>query len=166
MRFLSLSDSEIVIQAIASRARSTYNPLTLNAFLGGVMHDVTVDKQMTFGDMFSLATTYHAFSPSSLKSYTLPTVSQVSSRAGDVQVVSQPQAQQVLSQFLGTAPGTVTTPPVNAYGGPVPPPAPSSAGSSSSGSSGAAGSSSSSPSSPMILMETPGKGRPTDPSRR
>jgi len=137
----------IVIQAIASRARSTYNPLSLNAFLGAVVHDVTVDKQMTFGDMFSLATTYHAFSPSSLKSYTLPTVGQASSRAGDVEVVSQPQAQQVLRQFLGAAPATVTTPPVNAYGAPVQPPASSSSGSSSSGSSGASGSSSSSSSS-------------------
>ncbi|HAM01443.1 MAG TPA: hypothetical protein DCQ30_04350 [Acidimicrobiaceae bacterium] len=134
----------IVIQAIASRAHSTYNPLTLNAFLGGVVHDVTVDKGMSFGTMFSLATTYHAFSPSSLKSYTLPTVTQSSARSGSVQVVSQPQAQQVLTQFLGSAPGTATTPPVNAYGNAVQQPSSSSGSSGAGAASGTSGSSSSS----------------------
>lgn len=133
----------IVIQAIAARAKSSYNPFTLNAFLGAVVHDVTVDKGMGFGTMFALATKYHAFSPSSLKSYTLPTVAQASSRAGDVEVVSQPQAAQVLTQFLGAAPGTVTTPPVNAYGAPVPPPASGSSGAPSGAASGSSGTSSS-----------------------
>lgn len=132
----------IVIQALVGRARSSYNPLTLNAFLGALVHDVTVDKGMTLGDMFSLATTYHAFSPSSLASYTLPTVAGSSGAAGDVEVVEQPQAQQVLSQFLGASPGTVTTPPVDAYGNPVNPPASSAPqGGSSSASGGSSGSS-------------------------
>ena len=126
----------IVIQAIVGRARSSYNPLTLNAFLGALVHDVTVDKAMTIGDMFSLATTYHAFSPSSLSSYTLP-VSPATSAAGDVEVVQQPQTEQLLTQFLGSAPGAVTTPPVDGHGSPVYPPA--STGTSSPGGGGASG---------------------------
>jgi LCP family protein required for cell wall assembly len=114
----------IVIQAIASRARGSYNPLTLNAFLGAVVHDVTVDKGMSFGAMFSLATKYHAFSPGSLQSFTLPVAPGYSRTAGDVEVVRQPQTEQLLMQFLGAAPGTVSTPPLAASGAPIPPPPP------------------------------------------
>jgi LCP family protein required for cell wall assembly len=113
----------IVIQAIAARARSSYNPLTVNAFLGGIVHDVTVDKAMSFSDMLSLVTRYHAFSPSSLQSFTLPVAPGVSPYAGDVEVVQQVQAQQLLRQFLGAAPEAVTTPPLSASGSPLPPPA-------------------------------------------
>ena len=114
----------IVIQAIAARARGSYNPLTINAFLGGIVHDVTVDKNMGIGLMLSLATTYHAFSPSSLQSFTLPVAPQLSPYAGDVEVVQQPQTEQVLTQFLGTPPNQVTTPPLSAYQHPIEPPPP------------------------------------------
>ncbi len=123
----------VIIEALMSRARSTYDPFTLNAFLGAVVHDIVVDKGMSFGDMLSLVTRYHAFSPSSLETYTLPTVPETSASAGDVEVVEQPQAEQMLNRFLGMAPGAVQTPPVDAYGSPVYPPA-SSGGTSSSAS--------------------------------
>jgi len=112
----------IVIQAIAAKAKGSFNPLTVNAFLGGVVHDITVDQNLSFGDMLSLATKYHAFSPSSLQSFTLPVVPAVSSQAGDVEIVNQPQAEQVLTQFLGHAPGPVSTPPLDRYGNPIFPP--------------------------------------------
>jgi LCP family protein required for cell wall assembly len=114
----------IIIQALASRARSSYNPLTLNAFLGAVVHDVTVDRGMSFGDMFSLATKYHALSPGSLQSFTLPTAPGYSRTAGAVEVVQQPQTEQLLMQFLGGAPRTVSTPPLAASGAPITPPPP------------------------------------------
>ena len=109
----------IIIDAVISRARGSYNPFTLNSFLGSIVHDITVDDQMSFSDMVSLATTYHAFSPSSLKTYTLPTVAEVSSYAGDVEVVQQPQAEQVLTAFLGAAPNSGSTPPLDGRGNPV-----------------------------------------------
>ena len=129
----------IVIQAIAARARSSYNPLTVNAFLGAIVHDVTVDKAMGFSEMLSLVTKYHAFSPSSLQSFTLPVAPGVSPYAGDVEVVQQAQTQQLLRQFLGAAPGQVTTPPLSASGAPMPPPASVPTTGSSGGSSGAGG---------------------------
>ena len=138
----------VIIQAIAARARSSYNPLTVNAFLGGIVHDVTVDKAMSFSDMLSLVTKYHAYSPSSLQSFTLPTAAGVSPRAGDVEVVQQAQAQQVLGQFLGGSPKAVTTPPLSAYGVPMPPPVtePPSPGAPARSPSGSSGTSGSSPS--------------------
>jgi LCP family protein required for cell wall assembly len=114
----------IIIQAIAARGRGNYNPISLNAFLGSIVHDVTVDKGMTFGTMFSLATKYHAFSPGSLQSFTLPTAPGYSRFAGAVEVVQQPQTEQLLMQFLGAAPGIPTTPPLSASGAPIVPPPP------------------------------------------
>ncbi|HUY64613.1 MAG TPA: LCP family protein [Acidimicrobiales bacterium] len=128
----------IIIQAVASRARKSFNPLTLNAFLGAVVHDVTVDQAMTFGDMLSLGLKYHAFSPSSLQSFTLPTVPEVATYAGDVEVVDQPAAENVLTRFLGAAPGAVSTPPLTSSETPIypPPPTTTTTGPASGGSSG------------------------------
>ncbi|MHB8330038.1 MAG: LCP family protein, partial [Acidimicrobiales bacterium] len=114
----------IIIQAIVSRARSSSNPLTLNAFLGAIVHDVTVDQNMSFGAMLSLALKYHAFSPSSLQSSTLPTGPGFSAAAGDVETVQQPALETMLTQFLGSPPGPVTTPPLAPDGSPIYPPAP------------------------------------------
>lgn len=152
----------VVIQAIASRGRS-YNPLTLNAFLGSVVHDVTVDKGMTFGDMFSLATRYHAFSPGSLQSFTLPTAPGYSRIAGDVEVVQQPQTMQVLMQFLGAAPATVSTPPLSASGAPITPPPPTTTTTAPQASSGAA-SSGHTPSGPKVGASPSASAPPYDPT--
>jgi LCP family protein required for cell wall assembly len=108
-----------VIQSVINTARSSYNPLTINAFLGSIVHDITKDTAMSPDLILSLAQRYHAFSGSQLQTFTLPTLGAYSGVAGDVEVVQQPQAQQVISQFLGTTPSEVITPPLNAYGTPV-----------------------------------------------
>ncbi len=108
-----------IIEALIDKARSTYNPITLNSFLGSIVNDVTVDQSMNFGMMLSLAQRYHAFSGSALQTSTLPTTGGYSGSAGDVQVVQEPQAQQVLTTFLDGSPQAVVTPPLDAYGGAI-----------------------------------------------
>jgi LCP family protein required for cell wall assembly len=108
-----------IIEALIDKAKSTYNPVTLNSFLGSIVNDVTVDQNMSFGLMLSLAETYHAFSGSALQTFTLPTEGAYSDAAGDVEVVQEPQALQVISTFLGTQPESVITPPLDAYGNAV-----------------------------------------------
>lgn len=127
-----------IIEATIAKAKSTYNPLTLNSFISSMVHNIEVDKAMSFGDMYSLAERYHAFSPSSLKTYTLPTVPGTTPYGSDVEVVSQPAAQQTIEAFLGGAPNTPTTPPLNASGSAmsVPPPTTTTAPAPSSGSTG------------------------------
>ena len=94
----------VIIKAIIDKARSTYNPLTLNAFLGSVVHDVTVDQSISGSDLLALAEKYHAFSGSSLQTATIPTTGAYSSVAGDVEVVQEPAAEQTIAHFLGTQP--------------------------------------------------------------
>src|SRR6202035_1402635 len=102
-----------------NKAKSSYNPLTINAFLGGIVQDITKDDAMSTSMLLSLAQRFHAFSGSALKTYTLPTLGASSNGAGAVEVVQEPAALQTISQFLGTSPGAVVTPPLNSYGSPV-----------------------------------------------
>ena len=108
-----------LIEAVIDKAKAGYNPLRLNAFLGSIVHDITKDDAMSSSELVSLAETYHAFSGSALKTYTLPTYGASSSVAGSVQVVQEPQAIQTITQFLGTAPDGIVTAPLDGYGSPV-----------------------------------------------
>jgi len=107
------------LKAVINQAESKYDPLTLNAFLGSIVQGVTVDSTFTVSDLISLAREFHTFSSNSLATATLPTYSAYSSEfsaLGDVLYVQQPQATQVITQFLGGAPDTPLTPPPGPYG--------------------------------------------------
>ncbi len=64
----------LIIEAAIDKAKSTYNPLSLNALLSSVVHDFSKDNGLSAADLFSLAERYHAFSGSQLQNFTLPTV--------------------------------------------------------------------------------------------
>ena len=109
----------LIIEAVLDKAKSTYNPLTLNSLFDSLTHDFSKDDGLSADDLFALAERYHAFSGSQLQSYTLPTTGAETDGAGDVEVVEPEAAAQMISQFLGGAVGTVTTPPLDAYGNPL-----------------------------------------------
>jgi LCP family protein required for cell wall assembly len=107
----------LILEALMTKVKSTYNPLTLRAVLSQVVHDISVDKSMSLGMAYDLVERYHALSPSQLETFTLPTAGAVS-HSGDVEVVQQPAAQQVITTFLGSPPQTAVTPPLTSYGSP------------------------------------------------
>jgi LCP family protein required for cell wall assembly len=110
--FGRIERQDAFLRALVKAAESHYNPLTLNAFVGSVVHDVVVDSTFSLADMVSLATRYHAFSPSDLESYVLPTYGVNGYEDyGDVLFVLEPQASELLARFLGEAPEQATTPP-------------------------------------------------------
>jgi LCP family protein required for cell wall assembly len=142
-----------LIEAVIDKAKGTVNPLRLNSFLSAVVHDITKDDGLSPTGLISLAQNYHAFTGSDLQTLTLPTVGETTPYGSAVQVVDQPRALQTITDFLGTAPGTVTTPPIDEYGVAIPTPtttmapvttAPSGGASTGSGSSSSTGSGSSS----------------------
>jgi LCP family protein required for cell wall assembly len=108
-----------IIEAVIDKAKSSYNPVTINSFLGSLVQDITKDDAMSTSMMISLAQRFHAFSGSELKTFTLPTLGADAGSAGSVEVVQEPAAIQAISQFLGTAPGPIVTPPLDAYGSSV-----------------------------------------------
>jgi LCP family protein required for cell wall assembly len=107
----------VVIEALMDKAKSTYNPLTLNAFIGSIVHDVKVGG-LSSSQLLSLAVKYHGFSGSNLQTATIPTTG-AGSAAGSVEIVEEPRAQQVITSFLGKAPGTAVTPPLDSSGSPI-----------------------------------------------
>jgi LCP family protein required for cell wall assembly len=116
-----------IIEAMVKKATSTYNPFTLHALLTSVVNDIKVDTNMSFSLLYDLAEKYHAFSPSSLDTFTLPTTGVEDPYGEDVEVVntqSTPTYVDTITQFLGEAPGTVSTPPLDQYGDPVSVPTP------------------------------------------
>ena len=107
------------LKAVINQAEKQYNPLTLNAFIGSVVQGVTVDSTFTVNDLLSLAREFHTFSSQLLATATLPTYASYSSdfsSLGSVLYVQEPQAQQVITQFLGSAPESPFTPPPGPYG--------------------------------------------------
>ena len=116
----------LVISSALNKAKSTYNPIRLNSLLSSVVHDFTKDDGLTAGDLFALAERYHAFGGSSLQSYVLPTTGGYTSRGSAVEVVQPDAASATITQFLGGPFGSISTPPLSAYGNPLTltPPAP------------------------------------------
>ncbi len=110
----------LIIEAVVDRAKSTYNPITAAGFIQSLTHDVTLDNQLSAGAMLDLAERYHAFSGSALTNFMLPTTGASYAPYGgeDVEVVNEPEATQMITQFLGTAPSTASTPPLDRYGEP------------------------------------------------
>ena len=109
----------LIIDAALDKAKSTYNPFRINTLLTSVVHDFSKDNALSANDLFSLAERYKAFSGSDLQAYTLPTVGASSSVAGSVEVVQPDEAGAMITQFLGGTVGTITTPPLDAYGEPL-----------------------------------------------
>ncbi len=103
------------LKALINQSEKQYNPLTLNAFIGSVVQGVTIDSTFTISELVSLARQFRSFDSSSLATATLPTYSADSrefAALGSVLYVQQPQADQVIGQFLhGSAPVPLTPPP-------------------------------------------------------
>lgn len=107
------------LKALINQAEKQYSPLTLNAFIGSVVQGVTVDSTFTISELVSLAQQFKSFASNSLATLTMPTYSASSSvfySFGAVLYVQQPQANQVISQFLGGPAPLAPTPPPGPYG--------------------------------------------------
>jgi polyisoprenyl-teichoic acid--peptidoglycan teichoic acid transferase len=114
-----ITRQNLIIAAALDKAKSTFNPLQLNALLTSSVHDFSKDNGLSPTDLFSLAERYHAFSGSQLQAYTLPTVGAETSGGSDVEVVQPEEASAMITQFLGEPFGAITTPPIDAYGNPL-----------------------------------------------
>ncbi|MBV9040860.1 MAG: LCP family protein [Acidimicrobiia bacterium] len=101
----------LTVLAKTTKAKGLTNPLTANAVLGNLVHQVTVDSSMNVGTMVSLIRRYHGLNPDAAPQLTLPVtlVSQAnyhfgSGSYGSVVFPTEPADAQVIAQFLGTPP--------------------------------------------------------------
>jgi anionic cell wall polymer biosynthesis LytR-Cps2A-Psr (LCP) family protein len=112
----------VIIEAMMAKAKSTYNPLALQSLISSVKSSIAIDDKLTLGMMYDLVERYHAFSPSNLQTWSLPTTPQRGTPAGDVELVSTAPSNSyvtTITQFLGAAPEPTTTPPLDEYGDPI-----------------------------------------------
>lgn len=112
----------VFLKALMNAAKSKYNPLTLNAFLGSIPKGVIIDNKFTVNELIGLAMAYHGIDPASMQTETLPTLGVSGTKWGDVLFVDQPAAQQILVDTFGGQLMKPTTPPPNSELQTPPPP--------------------------------------------
>jgi hypothetical protein len=80
------------------------NPIRANGIIGGAVHNLTVDDQLSDHQIVSMALQFRHLSPSSVPSYTLPTTPVNGyGELGDVLLPESSLDHQVISEFLNPA---------------------------------------------------------------
>jgi LCP family protein required for cell wall assembly len=122
--FGRIKRQDAFLRALIDAAKSKYNPLTINAFLGSLPQGIVIDDNLSLGDLLGLAEELHSIDPTSIRTLTLPTFSTgYVTPWGDVLFVDQPTAQEMLRSVFGTELTAPTSPPPNTALVPTAPPA-------------------------------------------
>ncbi|MGH8981776.1 MAG: LCP family protein, partial [Acidimicrobiales bacterium] len=112
------------LKALVDAAKSKYNPLQLNAFLGSLPQGIQVDQTFSLSEMVGVAETFHSITPNTIATYTLPTLTGGNVTGyGDALFVNQPADQQLLVSIFGNELETPTAPPPDETLQPEAPPA-------------------------------------------
>jgi LCP family protein required for cell wall assembly len=110
------------LRAMFNRVKSKLDdPLALNAFLSSLPEGVTIDNTFSLNELIGLALKFHSYDTNDMQTFTLPEIPAVVGGA-DVEVVQQPQAEQMLVNIFGSTLLRPTNPPPNAAGVPQIPP--------------------------------------------
>jgi LCP family protein required for cell wall assembly len=122
-----IARQNVIVEAMIAKAKGTFNPFTWQSLIDAVKGNVSIDDKLSLGTVYDVIERYHAFSPSSLQTWTLPTVAQAGTPAGDVELVNTQAPNDyvtTITEFLGAPPGPVSTPPLDRYGYPITVPTP------------------------------------------
>jgi len=76
------------------------NPGTLDRLIDAGLASVTIDDELTTGDIFDLAQRFRSFDPESLETFTVP-VTRTFKGAADVVELVEDQAEPILAKFRG-----------------------------------------------------------------
>jgi LCP family protein required for cell wall assembly len=120
--FGRIDRQDAFMRAMIERAKTLYNPLTLNSFLSKIPQGVALDQNFSLHELIGLAVRFHGINPNSIQTWTLPTTAVNDTALGDVLYVEQPETQQMLVDVFGTQLETPSNPPPNEAGQtPLPP---------------------------------------------
>ena len=89
---------------------SVTNPLTINAFIGAAVGNLTIDDTLSQSDLLHIAEDFRGLPSSHLITETLPTIAYVTDGGADVLQEAQPYAQDMIDAFnqIGTAAAPAT----------------------------------------------------------
>jgi LCP family protein required for cell wall assembly len=110
--FSRIQRQDAFFRAVLAKLNATgLDPLTINAFLGAAVTNLTIDDTLTKTDLFNLAEDFKGLSSAHLVTETLPTTSFVTDGGADVLREAQPYAQNMINAFnaIGSTPPTTTT---------------------------------------------------------
>jgi LCP family protein required for cell wall assembly len=120
--FGRIDRQDAFMRAMIDRAKTLYNPLTLNSFLSKIPQGVALDQNFSLHELIGLAVRFHGINANSIQTWTLPTTAVNNTALGDVLYVQQPESQQMLVDVFGSQLETPSNPPPNEAGQtPLPP---------------------------------------------
>ncbi len=110
------------LRAMFERVKSKLDdPIAMNGFLSNLPKGITIDDTFSLNELIGLALKFHSYNSNSMQTFTLPETPAVVNGA-DVEVVEEPQAEQMLTSLFGSSLLRPTNPPPNAAGQtPMPP---------------------------------------------
>jgi LCP family protein required for cell wall assembly len=97
--FSRIQRQDVFFRALIARTHQKItDPLSINAFIGGIANDVVVNPTFK-GSLLGLAEEFHGASGNALKTETLPTTEFTNSYGEDVLQAAQPYAANLIKQF-------------------------------------------------------------------
>lgn len=105
--FSRIQRQDAFFRAVLAKVNASItSPLTINAFIGAAVGNLTIDDTLSQGDLLHIADVFRGLPASHLVTETLPTLSYVTSGGADVLKVAEPYAQDQINSFnqIGTAP--------------------------------------------------------------
>jgi LCP family protein required for cell wall assembly len=91
---------EEFFHAVIDKAHSEYNPLALNAFLGDLVKDISVDQTFSTGELRNLAISFRNISSSDLHTEVIPTMGAVTTSDQDVLLPAWSLDNAMIARFL------------------------------------------------------------------
>ena len=100
------------IKAVVDKAKTLYNPLTINRLLSNLPQGIALDDRLSFSELVGLAIKFHNINIANLQTLTLPTAPG-SGLTNNYLVVQEPLAEQDLVKIFGSQLLRPTNPPPN-----------------------------------------------------
>jgi LCP family protein required for cell wall assembly len=96
---------------LAKLHQSSFDPFTINSFIGAAVGNLTIDDTLSKGDLLHIAQDFRSLPASHLITETLPTIGLVTGGGADVLKEAQPYAQNMIDAFnqIGVTPAPTTT---------------------------------------------------------
>jgi LCP family protein required for cell wall assembly len=110
------------LRAMFAQVKSKLDNIpAMNSFLANLPKGLTIDNTFSLNEIIGLALKFHSYNTNAMQTYTLPELPAVVGGA-DVEVLEEPQAEQLLTNIFGSTLLRPTNPPPNAAGQtPMPP---------------------------------------------
>ncbi|QXC63197.1 LCP family protein [Aquihabitans sp. G128] len=106
-----ISRQQLFLRRVIDRAKDKgiSNPLTLKRLVDAGTSNVTIDDQLSVGDLLALGRRFSSFDSAALQTYTLPNTPRTTSGGAQIVEVDRTEAEPILALFRDPVATTATT---------------------------------------------------------